>query len=159
MQQRGSIELSFNFIVSIIIIGVIIATVVYALMYFLDLQRCTTLGLFYKDLQTEVDRAWESEIARTTFSGDVPGGIRSVCIGNVTLGAATDEYDILRRYRTQSFNLFFYPPEKACDMPTYRLNHIDERTASTFFCAPVRDNSVSFTVTKDAGTSLVRVTQ
>lgn len=156
MQKRG-FELSFNFILSIIVIAFIVATASYAIKHFLDLRSCTELGLFSQELQREVDKAWNSEIARSTFSQHVPGGIESVCIGNVSYGASIPEYDSLKRYSRQGYLLFFYPVEKACDQAAYKIDHVDTITRTSLVCYPVVKGKVSFTISKDSAASLVTI--
>ncbi len=156
MEKRG-FEMSFNFILSIIIIVFILATAGYAIKHFLDLQRCSQLGYFYKDLQGEIDKSWNSEIAQATFSGAVSSGITSVCIGNVSLGSGTKEYAALRKYQRQDYLLFFYPPEKACERSGYALNHLDASTRNRFSCYPVTKGKISFTISKDSAASLVSI--
>lgn len=158
MRQKKGFELSFNFILSIIIIAFIIAAAGYAIKYFLDLRSCTELGLFYQDLQREVDKTWNSEIARQTFKGTVPSEITSVCIGNVTRTSNLPQYSSLKRFARQNYMLFFYPVEKTCDQAAYPISHLDQATSNSLKCFQVKSNKVEFTITKDSSASLVSIT-
>ncbi len=157
MRKRG-FELSFNFILSVLTIAFIVAVAMYAIIHFLSLQNCAQLGLFQQELQREVDKAWNSEIARSTFSGTIPTGIESVCIGNVSYGGGLEEYPSLRKYLRENYLLFFYPTENACDQAAYPLAHIDTATRSSFRCYDVEGGKVSFTITKSGAASLVSIT-
>lgn len=149
--------MSFNFILSIIIIAFIIAAAGYAVSHFLSLRDCAEAGLFYQELKREIDKSWTSEIASQTFSSSVPSGIESICIGNVSITSSLKEYDSLKRYRRQGYLLFFYPVEKACGQAAYKLEHLDSQTSGTLKCYQVKEGKVNFIISKDSAASLVSI--
>ena len=159
MEKRGDIELSFGMIFSIILIAVVIAVGIYAINYFVGLGKCSEVGLFYKDLKEEVDRAWNSEITRESFDSRLPSGIASVCFGSLENGGGKflEEYNALRRYRNQEGNVFLYPPEKSCDQPVLKVEHIDFSDLGNFECFDVIDGVVKFKLEKESFDNLVKV--
>ncbi len=154
MNKRGDISLSFGMIFSIILIISILAVAGYAVMYFIDLKDCTTIGLFYRDIQGEVDDAWQSDTVRDSFTGAVPGDITRVCFGNLSEGKALPEYNLLRLYAGKNASIFFYPPAKACDTPYAQLPH---STINGFFCLPVVKGKVTVNFVKNTYDRLVTV--
>src|SRR3989338_2426588 len=63
MKEKRGLELSFSMIFSIIVIIAIVAVAFYMISYLLKLKNCTELGLFGRDLQDTIDRAWNSDSA------------------------------------------------------------------------------------------------
>ena len=157
--RKGQLELSFTMIFSIIIIIAIIGTAFYVITYFLNLSRCTDVGLFYSDLQKRVDKAWASEKAQETFTGKLPSGIKEVCFGNLNqsnVAEYKEEYELFRRYFNLNKNTFLFPPARACDinLAYYSLNHAQ---MPEFFCTPAKDGTVSFKLAKTSFDALVKV--
>jgi len=139
--RRGNLELSFNMIFSIILIIAILGAAFYVLSFFFNINKCTNNGLFYKDLQTEIDKAWNADFAEDTISLSLPGSSDFVCFGNVSLGAEpgiTKQYDEIKFYGTRGNNLYIYPIKSACnkDLSSYNLKHVQ---SSKMFCAPVKE--------------------
>jgi len=155
MRKRGSIELSFGMIFSIIVVIAIVAIGFYVIKYFLDLGECTEVGLFYDEFQEAVDRAWRSELARDTFEGSLPGGITSVCIGDLTQGGSGDEFSAFQRYSRSNANTFLYPIEHACGNSYITTDHLAQRP---FTCFPVINNRVQIGLEKTSTDTLVHVT-
>ena len=150
MKKRGQIDISFGMIFSIIIIILLIATAFYAIRYFVNLERCRSIGSFYNDLQEEVKKAYESPLYSGTFSGKLPNGIDYVCYGNLSSSNGyKEQYDFLRRYKNTGKNLFLYPVNKACDnsLASYQLLHAYD---SSFFCIPVSDGKIGIKLNKDS---------
>ena len=94
--KRGSrkgqeiMGMSVGTIFSIFIIAVIIAVAIYAIVHFLGINKCTNIGLFYEDLQDEVDKAWAGGRYSATYespldsTGALKTGVEEVCFGNLT---------------------------------------------------------------------------
>ncbi len=158
MKKKGQFQISFGMIFSIIIIVATIAVSGYVITNFLKISKCSDIGLFYNDLQKDVDKAWASEITNNLFEGKLPGGIESVCFGNVSssLGDKSEEAEFLRRYYRQDKNIFLYPTQRACDsnLAYHKLNHIQ---LSEFFCVSADSGKVSFRISKSNQESLVRI--
>lgn len=155
--NKGSIDLSFGMIFSIILIAAIIAVGFYTISYFLNLGKCTEVSLFYDDFQKAVNRAWNSEIARDEFSGSLPSGIESVCIGGLNSGNSIflKEVTELRRFRSQNANTFLYPVKKACNQAFANIEHID--IEDSFRCFPVVNKKVKIKLDKGSFDALVKI--
>ena len=160
MKKRGDISLSFGMISSILAIIAIMGVAFYAINYFLNLGRCTEIGLFYQDLQEKIDQAWNSEIAKNEFSGNLPTGIKSVCFGDLSSpgnGIASQEYNDLKIYGIYGGNTFIYPSAKACDLPYKKINHVDFSELPGFTCFPINDGVVNIRFEKNSYDSLVKI--
>lgn len=160
MTKRGQIRLSFGVIFSIIIIIAIVGVSFYAISFFLSLSKCNDIGFFYRNLETEIDKAWKSNSYRDTYMGKVPSEVESVCFGDLRSTAARDypeEYELLRRYRVSDFNVFMYPYQEACsggNLGVYELEHID---IEEFFCVETQEGSISVRLEKESSDALVNV--
>lgn len=159
MQKRGSIELSFNMIFSIILIIAILGAAFYVLSFFFNISKCTNTGLFYKDLQNEIDKAWNADFAEDTISLSLPGSSDFVCFGNVTEGAETGitkQYEEIKFYGTRGNNVYLYPVKSSCskELGSYNAKHVK---SAKMFCAPVKDGKVSVRIVKEQSSSLVSV--
>ncbi len=151
--KRGqeSIGMSFNMIFSIFIIIVIIAVAAVVLVKFIDTSKCADTGLFYNDLQSEINKArsgdeisyvYESELKN---SGALKSGLSYVCFGNSTSSVARQSNDenirrnFTRLSRNTNFNVFLYPPEKACDgLESKKIEYVN---IDNFFCINIRANN------------------
>lgn len=141
-KAQGVFGMSFGVLFSIIIIVAIISVSFYAIWYFLGLSKCANVGLYFEDLQDEVNRAWNSGSYSQEFDGKIPKGITWVCFGDirgaipdvhVEKAGEIDYYDPPREH-----NVFLYPPEKACDgdFVSNKIEHINP--PATFFCREVK---------------------
>ena len=60
MNKRGQIDISFGMIFSIILIIAVVGVAFYVINNFIELKKCTEIGLFYDDLKKYIDEAWQS---------------------------------------------------------------------------------------------------
>lgn len=153
--KRGQIQLSFSVIFSIIIIIALLAVSFYIISAFLDTSECEKIGLFYNDLNENVEKAYVSSFYRDTFVGKLPSGITSVCFGNLSLGnTETEEYKAFRNKKNS--NAFLYPPNKACsgELSDYNVRHLNN---VEFLCFPVENNEVKLIIEHDRSGPLVSV--
>lgn len=127
--KQGQLDISFGMIFSILLIIAFIAFAVYGIVMFLSLQKCASTGLFKNELQTEIDRAWNSE--ETSFSKEIalPSQIKKICFVNLSLarkGEFQEEYRQIQNYGGTSYNIYFLPLEQTCQGQTgFLLKHID----------------------------------
>lgn len=155
--KKGAISLSFGFIFSIIMIAAIIAVAFYAISFFLNLGRCADVSLFVRDLQENVDGAWSSEISKETFIVTVPRGIKSICFWDEAGENSGEEFREIKEFlRMDRNNMFFYPPENACDFPATKIDHIDVSELG-WYCFPAEKNEVKIRLEKDSDNPLVVV--
>ena len=112
MSKRGSLDISFGMIFSILIIIAIIGVAIYAIVSFISVGKCAGIGVFQNDFKDSVDKAWASETTKTTFIGSLPSSIEMVCFGNLSLSSSADyqeQYRIFKRYSVVNANTFLYP--------------------------------------------------
>lgn len=164
MRKRGQFNLSFAMIFSIIVIIAIVATAIYVMTYFLNLNKCTTLGFFFDDLDNEVEKAWRSPQYQDIFEATLPSNLEFVCFGNLTQGALTspdqEKKDELKfsPYRDENKNVFLLPSRKACsgDLANFNLEHAE---TSGFFCIPVENGKIEVRIQKQITGNLVKISK
>jgi hypothetical protein len=153
--------LSFGMIFSIILIVFFIVVAFIAIRHFLSVRDCANVGIFINDLQEEIDSAWNANDLSSEFTGLLPSGIKKICFSNVTesftgidkeLGIEIDIYP--------DKNMFLFPPNKACDMAEYNLEHIDldfiTRTNNPY-CIDVTKGKVVMMIEKESNDRLVKL--
>jgi hypothetical protein len=157
MNKKGQFEISFGFIFAIIVIAAIIAVAVYVIIHFLSLQKCSQTGLYYSDLQAEIDKAWGGSISSNQFSGTLPSNLDSICFGylnsTAVKGSSTAQIE-LRKFQNLGKNAFLYPNTKACSasLSMYKFEHV---RIDKFFCVPVSSGKATVKVLKNETDSLV----
>ncbi len=147
--KRGQevMGMSFSTIMSIIIIIVIIAVAIYAIVYFLSINKCTNVGFFYDDLQSEVDRQWTAGRGNEIFekevisSGAMRSGVQFVCFGNLNQTANGDDRERQDSFKFGNYNrnsnVFMYPGEKSCaGLASKKIDHLK---TTNFFCLDVKE--------------------
>lgn len=157
-KKSGQLDLSFGFIFGIIIIVATLAVAFYVISHFMKLSRCSETGLFYSDLQSEIDKAWASSMTQKTFSGKLPSNIDSICFGNLSLGNPINDsrtqYESLSRYKGLTKNTFIYPYAKACN--SQLANRFTEHIqVPRFFCVPVVGGTAKIILSKNSTSNLV----
>lgn len=129
MSKRGSLDISFGMIFSIILIITFVGLAIYVITIFLNTKNCAETGFFKDELQTEVDRAWNSDETSKTFNFNIPADIKEVCFFNVNSsqkGEFVQEYEDFKPYRLEKLNMYFYPIRNTCDgQRGYNIKHID----------------------------------
>ncbi|MFA5173715.1 MAG: hypothetical protein WC438_00875 [Candidatus Pacearchaeota archaeon] len=162
IKAQQSIGMSFGTIFSIIIIIFIVVIAFIAINYFLDLKKCTQLGLFKKDLQEEINRAWHSEKSESEFKAALPSSIKAVCFANFSktgaIGISSDIYDDVSFYSIEDANMFFYPSTDACDIPYQKIENIDLDEIvgiKKAKCFDVIDGQISIIIKKERNQALV----
>jgi len=161
MKKRAQLDISFGFIFGIIIIAVIIAVAIYVMVYFMRMNCATQTGIFYQDLQDEIDKAWAGSITSKTYSGKIPGSIESVCFGSLDLNPLADsrtQYESLIRFKSLDKNAFLYPSEKACSaqLANHKLEHVN---MTLFFCVNVTAGKASLKISKGTADALVTLSK
>lgn len=173
MNRRGEgvFGMSYGMIFSIIIIVSIIGVGFFTIRHFVSLSKCSQVGLFYEDLQEEIDRAWTSGIYRGTFEGKIPSsgisnlGLEKVCFGSLNDPSNSADAEIkeeLDFYENpgNGFHVFVYPPENACGGDLF-YKKIQHATTNQFFCTEVnlKAGTVSINLEKQTSDSLVKVSK
>jgi hypothetical protein len=158
--KRGQLQMSFGMIFSIILIVAIVGISAYFLINFLRLGKCTEVGLFYNDLEVEVEKGWKSTIYSKNFeSAKLPSEIEMVCFGDLNQGYSgeyEEEFDFLYRYRSQDKNLFLYPPQEACNinLAYFNLEHV---AIEDFFCVEPVNGKIKVSMEKNQFDAVVNL--
>jgi len=146
MQKRGqhTVGLPFGLIFSIFLIVLFIIIAFIAINHFLDIGRCSEVGRFYEDLQSEVNSALSQQLTETEFEINLPSGINKICFSNLSSTISNlEDYEIIKNYYVYEANLFLIPPEKACNMPYKLISHINISEITTNknpYCVDVSRN-------------------
>lgn len=162
--KRGSIEISFGMIFSIIIIIALIGVAVYAITNFLGFSRSAEAGLFYEKFQSSVDDIWSSSITNRVISFSLPSNINFVCFGSIADNGYSGRYvsifSNLRQassgFQQQNSNVFLYPAERAKEFAFKKIDHIDTSSLG-FDCFEVKSGKVNIRLSKGEFESLVKV--
>ncbi len=162
MKKRGELQtLSIGMIFSILLIIAIVSISFYAITKFLEIKRCTETGLFYDEFQDKIDSIWTSSSAKTTFVISVPGGVSHICFGGGAVSSVdsdfAEQYKALSRYFRNDANIFIYPPNKACEIPSKRMEHLDISELGGFECFEAEEGRVSIGLEKEVSDAQVRV--
>ncbi len=163
--KRGSIEISFGMIFSIIIIVALIGVAVYATTIFLKFGSSAQVGLFYEEFQSKIDEIWSSASTNRVVSFPLPSTIKFVCFGFISADTNAGRYDsqfkALRRdssgFQQENTNTFLYPPEKAKELAYEKIEKIDISGLGVFDCFEVKDGVVKIRLSKGEFDSLVKV--
>jgi hypothetical protein len=167
MGKRGQFifGMSYGVIFSIIIIIATIGVSVYAIIHFMSVNECAEIGMFYNDLEKNLDVAWKSGIYDDSFGEDsfLPSGIEMVCFGNLINPPAPGfdliQQNLLGKYGTSSSNIFLEPADEACDMPTNHLKcgNSECMRVDGLFCVNVTNNKINIRLSKGTTESSVTV--
>lgn len=165
MDKRGQqvFGMSFGVIFSIILIVFILVVAGIAINHFLNLKKCTQLGLFIQDIQEDVDSAWNSQKFTDEKSYTLTSSLDYVCFANLSdsLKGGNIEnkiYSGISIYKLSSGNMFFYPKEKACNMPYVNVKHIDINKITESknpYCIPIEKSKITLQIEKGFNEGLV----
>lgn len=159
MGKKGQVELSFGMIFSIILIVAIVVVAFYAISYFLEFRDCSGVGLFYNDLQNDINRGWGSDFSSESLSLNLPGNIDSVCFGNLSQVPADEDREIFTTIKnkggSRANNVFVYP--LVCD--TLKSAAVEHMKTSEFFCADAANGKISVLMTKGREDALVTISK
>jgi len=140
--KTGQMQISFGMIFSIILVIVFIAAGFYAIKKFLDLQSTIQVSQFLQDLQTDVDKAWKSPEISRNVKYVLPKKITEICF-------IDDEFENLQ-FTANSI------------VKGEMIEHLDIAKITEEedpFCISNTDGKVQFTIVKDFGEVLVRITK
>jgi len=129
MEKRGqqTMGMPFGLIFAIFLIVIFIVIAFIAVAGFLDIGDSSTVGMFYRDLQNEVNDAWNGQSSENDFDIDLPSGIKRVCFGNLSRPITNPgpEYEQIKNYEVYEANTFLVPPEYAEDMEWKLIDHLN----------------------------------
>lgn len=160
--------MSFGVIFSIILIVFILVVAGIAVNHFLGLKKCTQIGLFIEDFAEEggdIDTAWNSQKFIDEIDYALPSNLDYVCFANLSnsiKGGSIESkvYSDISIYKFANGNMFFYPREKACNMPYVTVKHIDINKITESknpYCIPVEDGKIRIKIEKGFNEEFVRL--
>ena len=138
MKKKAQMEISFGMIFSIILIIVFIASAVYGVTKFLNLQKNVQTEKFKSDFQDDVNKIWASSLGSQVYFYSLPDKIKKVCFEE-------DEYE---------GNLRIFTGET--QSTSERIEHLE---ISSPFCVNNEDGKIQITLKKDFGETLVQVSE
>jgi hypothetical protein len=171
-RKKAQTHFPFQLIFSLVLIAVFLITAFFVIRHFLELQRCSQIGLFVRDLQESIDEVWQAQEASTMVELDLPSSLSHACFVNLSssmnlVGMSTTErenaariYDDLKRYfKYKPANFFLYPWQKTCKMPAHTIEHVDITSMTNPYCFRNINGKVKFRLVKGFDDVLVKVRQ
>lgn len=159
-QQMFGMSIGMIFTIILMVFFILIAII--AITALLSTQNCAKIGLYINDLETEIDNAWNQDTWTSEFKTNIPSGVKKVCFANTTnndfkgidrdLGIEIDIYP--------DKNMFFFPPNKACDMGEYEIEHLDIdfiTRSNNPYCIQVNKGKIFFMIEKESDDRLVKI--
>lgn len=156
--------LSFGMIFAMILVIFFVVLAIIVIKSFLEMQNCSKIGIFAKELTEKVDNAWNSGDASSEYIGYLPSAIQYVCFAdlskdfigkNSAFGASFKTFD-------NKNNFFFYPTKKSCELPGHIIKNLDISAITKTenpFCIKVQNGKVSMMIEIENGMPLVIVTR
>ena len=164
-RSQGVFGLSFGTIWGIILIVFFIVGAFFGIRAFLDYQKCTSIGMFFNGLQSDVNRAWNSQDSNFRYNSSLPAGSEYVCFLNVTGSVKnanaieTTLYDTIKNAGwALGNNAYLYAPSKDFCTKWTSIKHLN-LTDHNPICAKVVKNMVSIKVEKKFEENLVRLSE
>jgi len=117
----------FGVIFAIFLIVVFVVVAFIAISNFLDIGNASKVGMFYQDLQTEVNKARNSQSSEFEFKINLPNKIEKVCFANLSAKITSnfEDYEMIKNYDIYEANTFLLPPENAENMQWKNINYIN----------------------------------
>jgi len=134
MKKRGQMKLSFGMIFSIFLIIIFLSAAIYAIIKFVGLQHTIQIESFKNDLQTDVNKMWQSQQGSQIKKYYLPKKISEVCF-------AEDDY--------QNLMLISDTP-----IDGKNIEHINIENS---FCITNIEGKVNMVLEKDYGETLVKI--
>ena len=170
MNKRGQqvFGMGFGMIFSIILIVFLLVVSGIAINHFLNLKKCTQIGMFIEDLSGkdgDIRKAWNSQKFIDEISYTLPSGLDYVCFANLSnpLRGGDLEMEIyseISLYEFSNGNMFFYPTKKSCDMPFTNVKYIDINKITSSknpYCIPIKNGKVTINIEKGFNEGLVTI--
>jgi uncharacterized protein (UPF0333 family) len=141
--KRAQMKLSFGMIFSILLIIFFLAFAFFGIKKLIEVQQNTQINLFAKDLQSDVDKLWNSNSGSNKLTYNLPSKVQKVCFEN------------------EEENLIIY--RKDGSPYSKKINHLNmEETLSLYgddiICIENLNNKISFYIEKAYGDNFVVLT-
>ena len=153
----------FSTIFSIFLIAVFIVVAFFAIRYFLNIRKCSEIGLFIDDLQKEIESAWQSQSSSKTFTSTLPSDIEYACFADLaeTATGTSKERQIyaeLKRNADYTANIFFFPQRDAC-VKSSNIGYINMTELTNPYCFEVKQGKVEIRIEKGFFDALVKISR
>lgn len=134
---------------TIFAIFLIIAFVIFAFIAikgFLNIGKSSSVGLFYEELQKEVDDAMRSQaVDNTDFKINLPGKITTICFANLSakITNTSESYNQIKDFDIYEANTFLLPTDKASGMEWKLIKSINITkitSRSNPYCVSTKQN-------------------
>ncbi|MDO8623407.1 MAG: hypothetical protein Q7R52_04115 [archaeon] len=157
--KKGFVELSFGMIFSIILIIVFLVFAVYAITKFLEIRDVTLNASFFNDLQTDVNKMWESDSGSAMKTYNLPRSAEYICFVDYTTPSNTKDkiYEELKFSYTKKENTFVYPLGKNINSKEIANIDIVKITQTENPLCFEAKGKFSMIIKKNYGESLVRI--
>lgn len=168
--KKAQMHFPFQLIFSLVLIAVFLFVAFFVIRQFLDLQKCSQVGLFVQEFQKEVNDVWQVQEASTEIELDLDPSLSYVCFANLTdkanlagLGRPERDdyaeiYDDLKVYfKYNQANMFLYPWQSACEMPAHMIDHISLDGMPNPYCLKNTDGKVKIKLVKGFDDLLVKI--
>lgn len=161
--KRGQLKLSFGMIFSIILIIVFLAFAFFAVQKFLGLGDSAQITKFRNDLQSDIDKIWQTTQGSQQEEYFLPSEIRYVCFTDYSSekqGQYQDFHDELNQVYYGAENMFFYPVGSAGGLDSTEMKHValgDIIKNENPYCIQNIDGKIKLTLKKNFGEVLVSV--
>lgn len=118
--------MSFGFIFAIILIIIFVLVAIWGINYFLDLNKCSNIGLSYDELQKTVATAYQSSNYRNQIQLSFPG-VEMLCFANLSapITHSLQIYEDIQVYDLQEANTYLYPSTKSCNIPYKNIKYLN----------------------------------
>ena len=139
--------MSFGMIFAIFMIVVFFVIAFISVRSFLDIGGAAEVGLFWNDLQEEIDDAWKGQSSSSEFKAKLPKGVEKICFADLNgrITGPQEDYLALRDFEIYEANAFLIPPGTADGLEFKQLEHIDLVKIiedKNPYCVSVKENLV-----------------
>jgi len=160
---EGPVALSFGMIFSVLLMIFFVIVAFMVIKHFLNVKDCAKIGIFVDNLQTEVDKSWNSQSSIFLFEQEIPSKIEYVCFADLSknfIGEHQDVGEEIEIYRGKKANFFLSPIKKSCDMPYFNIQHLNIEKITINenpFCIKINKGKVKMRIEKKFDDRLVNV--
>ena len=163
--DRKGLEMAFNMIFSIIIIIAIVGMAIYAIVFFLNFNKCASVAQFFLNFEDKVESQWlqTNSFFDEEVSYPLPSSVDEVCFWDADPVNLPDEYiEKLSSLRFSDSNVFLVPIDSSC-LIHYQVKSkggtplLDLSDVQNFHCEPVIKGKVTIHLKKDISDALIKI--
>ncbi len=162
-KAEGVFGMTFSMMFSILLIVFFVVAAFIAIRFFLSFQRTAEIGLFYEELQADVDEAWRANSAEINFNSTLPSGIEYACFMNLSADALAADakekeiYDYLKfSGASWKVNFALWPQDRVGELGYKEIKNVNLPDSNPY-CIAVKGRAVNIRIEKKFGEALPRV--